>query len=296
MSISDTTAGAVHTPVDQVLPVVLPVVGDKVLVFALADVKRLRLLGVLGILTGTLPKAPQQNVFLGLPLQLSLYEVIWLVENGQAVLVDNLSYNQWAVSQRQLGPKEANKQNRIILEASENSKLTEEQQRLKTARLLTLERTANFVLTPDSTESSSEVPSEVKISINDFLEKQLVSEDPDRLVANYHVYRSVKNAGFCLMPGMRFGGEFIGYPGDPLRYHSHLILNCITCTRPTVDLYDLITGGRLATAVKKVWVISGEGPKTGMEGPEKGQDEDLMGKFVRKSEQQAYSIEWAGFG
>ena len=58
----------------------LPVINDRVLIFDIEDIKKLRNVGILGILSGTLPKAPQQNIFLGIPLQLSVNETLWLIE------------------------------------------------------------------------------------------------------------------------------------------------------------------------------------------------------------------------
>lgn len=46
------------------------------------DVLELRAHRISGLLTGTLPLAPQQNVFYGLPLQLCAEEVAYLLEQG----------------------------------------------------------------------------------------------------------------------------------------------------------------------------------------------------------------------
>ncbi|MCO5598529.1 hypothetical protein L7F22_052626 [Adiantum nelumboides] len=45
--------------------------------------------GIVGMLTGSLPLIPQQNVFLGIPLQLFEEEVVYLMRKGIAVLVDD---------------------------------------------------------------------------------------------------------------------------------------------------------------------------------------------------------------
>lgn len=42
-----------------------------------------------GCLSGTLPQIPQQNVFLGLPLELMMEEAALLVEKGVAYVVDD---------------------------------------------------------------------------------------------------------------------------------------------------------------------------------------------------------------
>lgn len=45
--------------------------------------------GIVGMLTGSLPLIPQQNVFLGIPLQLFEEEVVFLMRKGIAILVDD---------------------------------------------------------------------------------------------------------------------------------------------------------------------------------------------------------------
>ncbi|KAL8633927.1 hypothetical protein Q9189_000439 [Teloschistes chrysophthalmus] len=45
---------------------------------------------ILGVLIGSLPQSPQQNVFLGLPLELQPQEVKLLVDEGLAFIVDDL--------------------------------------------------------------------------------------------------------------------------------------------------------------------------------------------------------------
>lgn len=54
---------------------------------------------ILGVLIGTLPQIPQQNVFLGLPLELMPEEARLLVENGIAYAVDDLAWHNQQLSQ-----------------------------------------------------------------------------------------------------------------------------------------------------------------------------------------------------
>ena len=54
---------------------------------------------ILGVLIGTLPQFPQQNVFLGLPLELMPEEARLLVEKGIAYTVDDLAWHNEQLSQ-----------------------------------------------------------------------------------------------------------------------------------------------------------------------------------------------------
>ena len=52
----------------------------------------------------------------------------------------------------------------------------------------------------------------------------------------------------------------------------------------------MITGGRLATGVKKVWLIIGDDVE------QSNITNDLVGEFTKDAEPMSFSIEWAGFG
>lgn len=54
---------------------------------------------ILGVLIGTLPQIPQQNVFLGLPLELMPEEARLLVEKGIAYTVDDLAWHNQQLGQ-----------------------------------------------------------------------------------------------------------------------------------------------------------------------------------------------------
>ena len=81
--------------------------------------------------------------------------------------------------------------------------------------------------------------------------------------------------GYFLAPGIRFGCQFMAYPGDPLRYHSHHLVNGKEWEE-SFKIMDIVAGGRLGTGVKKAWVVGGT---------------DTTACQVR-----CFSIEWAGFG
>lgn len=209
----------------------LLVVHDTAFVFDLDHVQALRRLGIVGVLVGTLPKAPQQNVFLGLPLQLSAYEAIWLVHHGHAVLVDAELYHRAAPP---------------------------------TQNTLQLRDAAQYAVTPDTVEMA--VADAMVVPPRRFVERQGAERS---FGAHYAAFSLLRERGYVLMPGLRFGGVFVAYPGDPLQFHSHLVVRTVA-PGERVRLLELVGSGRLATAVKKAWVLA-EAPR-------------------------AFSIEWAGFG
>ena len=231
----------------------LPVINDRVLIFDIEDIKKLRNLGILGILSGTLPKAPQQNIFLGIPLQLSVNETLWLIEREYGVLVDSKELH-----------KKKNESSKEGIEENANNE---------------------FIRIPNTFKPSEELS---PMDLKDFISLQYSTQDElERLIRDYHTFKTVRDKGFFILPGLRFGGELIAYPGDPLRYHSHLVINT---AYNSINLLDVITGGRLATGVKKVWLIVGDDEE------QSNITNDLVGEFTKDAEPMSFSIEWAGFG
>ncbi|KAL5338642.1 hypothetical protein BJX70DRAFT_195529 [Aspergillus crustosus] len=98
--------------------------------------------------------------------------------------------------------------------------------------------------------------------------------------SSYPLFAHLHSRGYFLSPGLRFGCQYMAYPGDPLRFHSHFLAVSAVWDEE-MDLMDIITGGRLGTGVKKGFLIGGADTTN-----EKAGD---AGANVR-----CFSIEWAG--
>ncbi|XP_014441867.1 tRNA-splicing endonuclease subunit Sen34 [Tupaia chinensis] len=70
----------------------------------------------------------------------------------------------------------------------------------------------------------------------------------------YSVYRDLWERGFFLSAAGKFGGDFLVYPGDPLRFHAHYIAQCWGPEDP-IPLQDLVSAGRLGTSVRKTLLL-----------------------------------------
>lgn len=105
-------------------------------------------------------------------------------------------------------------------------------------------------------------------------EKNLVKWTEPR-PERYNIFRYLVQRGFFIMPGLRFGCQFMAYPGDLMRYHSHYNVIGFGWNEP-FNVLDIVNGGRLATSVKKCWVVGAENPES--------------------KETEVFSIEWAQFG
>lgn len=92
------------------------------------------------------------------------------------------------------------------------------------------------------------------------------------------LYSYLNERGYFITPGLRFGGDFSVYPGDPFRYHAHYMANSYGWDEK-IPMLDLVTSGRLGTAVKKSFLMGGQKPAT---------DDSEAGEL------RAFCIEWAG--
>lgn len=74
----------------------------------------------------------------------------------------------------------------------------------------------------------------------------------------YQSYKYFWSRGYYLTGGAKFGGDFLVYPGEPSRFHSQFILVCVeTAARfGALTLKELITYARMATSVKKTFVLA----------------------------------------
>lgn len=110
------------------------------------------------------------------------------------------------------------------------------------------------------------------------------------------VFRGLWDQGYFMGGGIKFGGEFLVYPGklpvsmirelslkyclnfvgDPLRYHSHFVASVVSSPTAALRPMEIVAHGRLGTATKKAHLLC-------------GWDDE-------KKEVSYLSIEWAGFG
>ncbi|KAL1748091.1 hypothetical protein HDZ31DRAFT_30353 [Schizophyllum fasciatum] len=94
--------------------------------------------------------------------------------------------------------------------------------------------------------------------------------------AQYGVFRDLWEQSYYLGIGIRFGADYLVYPGDPLRYHSHFAATVIDAPDAPMRPMEIVAHGRLGTATKKAHLMCS------------WDDEKRTVSYL--------SIEWAGFG
>lgn len=97
--------------------------------------------------------------------------------------------------------------------------------------------------------------------------------------AGYYLFKYLINRGYYMLPGLRFGCQYMAYPGDMVRYHSHFNVQAFRWDED-FPILNIIGCGRLGTTVKKCWIV-------GAKPPDSEADDD---------EPRVFSVEWAGFG
>jgi tRNA-splicing endonuclease subunit Sen34 len=293
------------------LPVPISLISGRYMLFSADTVTYLRREhNITGVLIGTLPQIPQQNVFLGLPLELMPEEARLLVEKGLAYVVDDAAthtkgFDNLADEDRK---RYLNELERLGRQASTTLASRKEQQREKMLKKAHKTKSTQV----DSVHGSDSVDNDQQ-DADDYLfssprsvseetsssggsvaanrtfgvtpaSSELLFPNPQALPPasplpdvppSYPLYAHLHSEGYFLSPGLRFGCQYMAYPGDPLRFHSHFLVNSAEWDEE-IDLMDLVAGGRLGTGVKKGYLIGG------------------AEKSVDPGRIRTFSLEWAG--
>ncbi|KAM5354350.1 hypothetical protein ACJ41O_000999 [Fusarium nematophilum] len=247
-----------------------------------------------GTLAGTAPQQPTQNIFLGLPIELRPEEAESLVRKRVAYLVDDVAAHQAVL--RNPSPEAR----RLYLESLKTRKQTAqqvyaEQNARRAAKAAgkhgkSRPRTApsnphdDALFSSESPEPTPRQPDAAvkSLSVTPTSSGPLISPEAEW---TYQAEKPTEGplcgylltSGYYMTPGLRFGAQYSVYPGDPLRFHAHFMANQYEWDEE-IPVLDIVAGGRLATAVKKAFLIGSRQP---------GTDESPDGKM------RTFSIEWA---
>lgn len=77
----------------------------------------------------------------------------------------------------------------------------------------------------------------------------------DNYQLHYQVYRDLRNKGFVVLPGIKFGSEFAIYERGPGIDHSPYLVS-VKQDKDSITSTDLVRAGRLATSVRKKFIIA----------------------------------------
>ncbi|KAI1813236.1 tRNA intron endonuclease [Poronia punctata] len=261
-------------------------VGGRYLVFDIEDVMYLRRnYNICSVFVGTIPQNPQQNVFMGLPLELMPEEAQVLVDKGVAYVADDGTFhptrlaafdessrkayiqslkNQGKVMQ--MAAMESSMRNKPKVNEGKSKKKNKGSEDVKSSGENT-EKSEDISLFDSTSTCRKQVinpPQEVEGYVltpttSSFL---IPSSSEKEQTANvdvpvsYPLFAHLHDKGYYMMPGLRFGCDYNVYPGDPLRFHSHFAAVHFGWEEE-ITMMDLVGGGRLATSVKKGYLFGG---------------------------------------
>ena len=281
-------------------------VAGRYLVFDIDDVLYIRRHhGICAVLTGTMPQNPTQNLFLGLPVELHAEEAKLLVDKKAAYIADELSDHLSQLTTMDETTRGAYLQH--LKQQRRNAKLAFDEEKAKVQAMHQSKRKAGKAkkpaANPEETSAAAEgeslfdtqpraavttapsketLPAVTPTTSSTLLSETCTSVSEEPIPASsYPLYKYLNSRGYYTTPGLRFGGDYSVYPGDPFRYHAHYLANSYRWDEQ-IAMLDLVTSGRLGTAVKKSFLFGSESPtKPDLDGGEGG-------------EVRVFCIEWAG--
>lgn len=250
-----------------------------------------------GTLTGTAPQQPTQNIFLGLPVELRPEEAEALVRRKVAYLVDDVAAHQSVLRNPDPDARKAyldslktRKQTAQRVFAEQKAKRAAElaerhgvsASRSKKPPPTNADDNALFSSNPSEFSSRQQDSAAKSFGVTPTSSGSLISRETERMFGadkpdEGPLCRFLLSSGYHMTPGLRFGAKYSVYPGDPLRFHAHYMASQYDWDEE-IPILDIVAGGRLATAVKKAFLIGGQEP--GSEALPDGQ--------VR-----TFSLEWA---
>uniref|UniRef100_H3C7V5 tRNA-splicing endonuclease subunit Sen34 n=1 Tax=Tetraodon nigroviridis TaxID=99883 RepID=H3C7V5_TETNG len=262
------------------------------LLWRMEDLRSARARGLVGALLGSLPRTPRQNLRLGRPLLLLPEEERLLSEEHAAAALPahpQAAAVELKVRQREEEQQRSYQEQRLLALEDRKSALLRATTPPSTGESRDLWRNSRNPAEVDvgGAGSGAEAGEPLAAAQHDFrfpasaLAVQLstaraglshcaesraslrahwpVREHACRSSTRYQVFRDLRRRGFFLTSAGKFGGDFLVYPGDPLRFHAHFIAVCLPADE-CVCLLDVLAVARLGSNVKKTVLLCSPGP------------------------------------
>ena len=281
------------------LPIAISLIDGRYFLFSADVVSYLRREHhICGVLIGSIPQIPQQNVFLGLPLELMPEEAQLLVAKNVAYVVDDVKAHDkglrnldrsrrrdYLTSLQQAGQKAAKSQAEFRGQRKEQALkkrgVAPRSDDVEPEATVDGDHTshddastnapdtdpADSLFSPPSNPpkpKSNTVPALALTPATSHLLLPTPPSTPPLPLLNpppsYPLFAHLHAKGYFLSPGLRFGCQYVVYPGDPLRFHSHFLAVAVDWDQE-IELMDIVGGGRLGTGVKKGYLIGGKEPE-----------------------------------
>ncbi len=98
-----------------------------------------------------------------------------------------------------------------------------------------------------------DVKSNKNLSPEEFFEN--AKKIHDKFEDKYTIYKDLRQKGYIPRPGLKFGADFVVYKKGPGLEHSSFIVH-VSPHNSKISSIDIVRAGRLATSVRKKFVIA----------------------------------------
>ena len=288
-------------------------IAGRYLIFDIRDVAYLRRHQTISsVFVGTLPQAPGQSLFLGLPIELFAEEAKLLVEREVAYVVDDAAAHLARLSDvggeakaRYVATLRARRKEEDVVRREAMARKQARSEELREQSIAKSKRKSKALdpAEPGASCFTELFPSPRPPKLSDTVYLTPTTSFPllnptDELAhtvlqvdapESYHLFAHLNSRGYYMIPGLRFGCHYSAYPGDPFRYHAHFLAMSLGWDEE-LSMLDLVSRGRLSTGVKKALLIGGRRPTDSrINGAGTvGKESDEPGGDVR-----TFCVEWA---
>lgn len=264
------------------LPVHLHFCHGKFFLWKPDDISKIRNdLRIVGCAVGSYPPKPRQNVQLSLPIQLTNVEAKFLVEHINCEMV-----NQDCLSLLHNTPEDVSEKRKQQLEIQSHIKGKEKLNLMDSMESIIKQGKAKKNNNKLANVMSKQFDKTLDVDTNfeEFkqYELQKVQHSQNNLLwikteqegtvhktypfsgdkihltpeesLQFCVFKDLNLKGYFLTDGVKFGGDFLVYPGDPGIYHSMFIALCVASSRE-LSAAEYAAMGRLASSVRKTLLI-----------------------------------------
>ncbi|KAA8571029.1 hypothetical protein EYC84_000396 [Monilinia fructicola] len=236
-------------------PIAISFIAGRYLLFDIDVVTHLRrTYHICGVLTGTIPQIPQQNLFLGLPVELLPEEAKVLVDKKIAYIVEDTPWHKQNFTSLE-GSDRKKYSESLKTEASKAKRAADTEARKRTENALAKESSERWGSDPlfDDERPASRASSVSTSSIKPWgitptvsypsssLTKNFSSSSDPSVPSSYPLFAHLHSRDYFMTPGLRFGCDYTCVSRDPVAGYRR--------------------GGRLGTGVKKGFLIGGENPE-----------------------------------
>uniref|UniRef100_A0A8C1MDF2 tRNA-splicing endonuclease subunit SEN34 n=1 Tax=Cyprinus carpio TaxID=7962 RepID=A0A8C1MDF2_CYPCA len=242
----DTRSESEHQPSREAL-IDISFCGSTPLLWKVSDMKRVRSVGVVGALVGSLARPSRARRPLELLQEEALLLLLHCSLRWNTADHGGEERNSEAVRQYEGGLESSYKEQCALALEGKNTVLRRIMNEKENA--FHFPGSAMAVQLCTARAGFSHYPEERSFHSTDWPMPR-----DERLNTRFCVYRDLRNKGFYLTSAGKFGGDFLVYPGDPLRFHAHFIALCISVDEE-LPLCDILAIARLGSNVKKTVLL-----------------------------------------